>query len=110
LHPIQLYEAAGLLILFLILMMWRKRKAFEGELALTGFMAYSLIRFFLEFVRGDADRGFVLHGWLSISQLVSLVLFVVCAGVLLLQHRWAAGLRGERLEQRQSPDVLKRAA
>jgi prolipoprotein diacylglyceryltransferase len=38
------------------------------------------LRFFLEFYRGDLDRGFV-AGWLSTSQLISLL--IAPAGLLL---------------------------
>jgi phosphatidylglycerol---prolipoprotein diacylglyceryl transferase len=38
---------------------------------------YSLMRFLIEFLRGDLDRGFLFNGVLSTSQFISLVLIGV---------------------------------
>jgi phosphatidylglycerol:prolipoprotein diacylglycerol transferase len=74
LHPTQLYEAAGTLALFYgLLWLWRRR-SFDGQVVLAYCFAYPILRFCLEFYRGDAIRGFVI-GWLSTSQLVSLLIF-----------------------------------
>jgi phosphatidylglycerol:prolipoprotein diacylglycerol transferase len=35
---------------------------------------YAVARFFLEFFRGDADRGFVFGGLLSTSQFIAAIL------------------------------------
>lgn len=39
---------------------------------------YAILRFVLEFYRGDAERGFL--GWFSTSQFISLLLIVFCVG------------------------------
>lgn len=81
-HPTQLYEAAGelllaVLIIRVVLPAVRARRVRQG----TGFFlymgGYSLLRFTVEFFRGD-DRGHLLPG-LSPSQWVSLTAFLAVA-------------------------------
>lgn len=73
-HPVQLYEALILFVLSAILFfVWRKRK-FSGQVFLTYLLAYPIIRFVLEYFRGDLDRG--IYGWFSTSQYLSLGVFV----------------------------------
>jgi len=77
-HPSQLYEAffEGL-VLFLILFWYRKRKRFDGELiALYGFL-YGLFRFGCEFFRApDVQIGFICCGWMTMGQLLSLLMML----------------------------------
>lgn len=56
-HPTQIYEAlVGLLLLGLVL--WqRKTKRFEGQLFYLFVFAYGVIRFALEILRDDEERG-----------------------------------------------------
>jgi len=77
LHPVQLYESALCLMLFLFLRWRLGRKHFGGQIILTYALSYAVIRFFLEFTRGDAVRGFVFGGLLSTSQFVALIVLVV---------------------------------
>ncbi len=72
LHPTQLYESIGTLILFL-LVMWRlTRRHFTGQIILEYLILYATLRFVIEFFRDD-DRGFVLHGLLSTSQFIGIL-------------------------------------
>lgn len=92
LQPVQLYEAAGSLALFLLLSrhalprvrggLWRYGTAFFLYIAL-----YSAMRFGLEFLRGD-DRGAFLSPALSPSQWLSAAGFLAAVAAL--------GLRGVR--------------
>ena len=51
-------------------------------------MLYAATRFFIEFVRGDAERGFVFGGRLSTSQALGLLMAAVaCAGYFTLDRR-----------------------
>ncbi len=77
LHPVQLYESAACLALFLFLVWRARRKRFDGQVILAYTLLYAAARFLLEFVRGDEDRGFILHGLLSTSQFIALLLTVV---------------------------------
>jgi phosphatidylglycerol---prolipoprotein diacylglyceryl transferase len=87
LHPTQLYEATALLILFVGLLFVYKVRRFDGQVALTYFMGYPLIRSVVETFRGDTIRGFVIEDVLSTSQFISLLVFVAAGVVLYLRLR-----------------------
>jgi phosphatidylglycerol---prolipoprotein diacylglyceryl transferase len=78
LHPVQLYESLICLALFFFLVRLARNKRFEGEIILAYTCLYALARYFLEFLRGDADRGFVLGGLLSTSQAIAVVALILC--------------------------------
>jgi phosphatidylglycerol:prolipoprotein diacylglycerol transferase len=59
LHPTQLYEAAGELVIFFVLLWARRRKRFAGAVALLYAALYAGLRFVVEVFRGDAGRGFL---------------------------------------------------
>ncbi len=89
LHPTQLYESFAMLIVFFFLLWLHKRRKFDGQVILLYALLYSVIRFAVEFVRGD-PRGDILGltslTGLSTSQLISLVVGF-CALALLIT-RW----------------------
>ncbi len=82
LHPTQIYESSALFVLFAGLMYVSRNKRFDGQVGLTYFMLYPIIRSIIEVFRGDTVRGFVIDGWLSTSQFISILVFVA-AGVML---------------------------
>jgi phosphatidylglycerol:prolipoprotein diacylglycerol transferase len=58
-HPTQLYESAGELLIFVgLIWLWKQRK-FPGAIALAYAFAYGILRFFIEIFRGDDVRGFL---------------------------------------------------
>jgi phosphatidylglycerol:prolipoprotein diacylglycerol transferase len=77
LHPVQLYESLICLILFCFLVWLTRRKRFHGEIILAYSILYAIARFFLEYLRGDADRGFVLGGLLSTSQFIAIMVVLI---------------------------------
>jgi phosphatidylglycerol:prolipoprotein diacylglycerol transferase len=82
-HPTQLYEALGCLLLTTYLMLWlRPRKRFDGQLMLAFVGLYAVLRFVLEFWRAD-DRGEILG--LSSSQALGIPALLVVA---ILWVRW----------------------
>ncbi len=81
LHPVQLYESFSLFALFLFLRWLWKRRRFEGQIALAYFMAYAVIRSIMETFRGDLVRGFLIPGWISTSQFISIILFIIAAAL-----------------------------
>lgn len=85
LHPVQLYESLACFGLFLFLVWLSKRQRFDGQIILSYAIGYAVCRFFIEFFRGDTDRGFVLAGLLSTSQAIALVVIVV--SIILLATR-----------------------
>lgn len=82
--PVQLFESAVNLALFAVLSAVSFYRHGDGML-ITGlyFILYAAARFMLEFLRGDAVRGFI--GVLSTGQAVSIAVFA--AGVCLLYIR-----------------------
>ncbi|MBQ7347832.1 MAG: prolipoprotein diacylglyceryl transferase [Clostridia bacterium] len=73
--PIQLIETMGLLLIFAILLIvyLKNREKADGTIVLLYLILYPILRFILEFFRGDMERG--KYGWFSTSQWVSLALF-----------------------------------
>ena len=62
----------------------RTRKRFDGQLILMYFCLAGLVRFVVEFFRSPLDyRGQVFFGWMPLTQLIALWLFLVCGGLLL---------------------------
>jgi phosphatidylglycerol:prolipoprotein diacylglycerol transferase len=71
LHPVQLYEALGELLLFVLLSILGRRKRWDGQVLVGYLIGYSLLRLAMETLRGDAARKFVV-GSLSTSQAIAL--------------------------------------
>lgn len=79
-HPSQIYEAIleGLLV-FAILVYIRKRKSFDGQLALMYGILYSTTRIIAEFFRQpDTQLGFIYSNWLTMGILQSLIVLAIC--------------------------------
>ncbi|MGH9449500.1 MAG: prolipoprotein diacylglyceryl transferase [Terriglobia bacterium] len=74
-YPVQLFESALTLIIFLILLWFYKRKRRDGQIFVMYLMLYAVARFFLEYYRGDPDRGFFFHHTLSTAQMVAIIAF-----------------------------------
>jgi phosphatidylglycerol:prolipoprotein diacylglycerol transferase len=85
LHPVQLYEAGGELLLFFLLSLLGRRKRWDGQVLVAYLLGYSLLRFTVELWRGDAVRKFVVAG-LSTSQAIAIAA-ALFAGLLLLLRR-----------------------
>jgi phosphatidylglycerol:prolipoprotein diacylglycerol transferase len=90
LHPTQLYESFAMLLVFLFLLWLHKRKRFSGQVILAYALLYSIIRFSIEFVRGD-PRGDILGlttlTGLSTSQMISIVIGVSALIILIVRRR-----------------------
>ena len=79
-HPSQIYEAIleGLLV-FAILVYFRKRKTFDGQLALMYGILYSIARIIAELFREpDYQLGFLYSNWLTMGILQSIIVLGVC--------------------------------
>ncbi len=85
LHPTQLYEMVLELANFFLLAWVLRRKRFDGQVIGTYMFVYGFARYFLEFLRDDPERGSVLHGFMSGTQLLAIGL--VIAGGLLWMRR-----------------------
>jgi len=70
-HPVQLYSALFLFLLFVIIVKYVK---FEYRVS-AYFIGYGGFRFLIEFLRGD-PRIFLISNKISLSQFISLIFFV----------------------------------
>ncbi|MEP2670063.1 MAG: prolipoprotein diacylglyceryl transferase [Cyclobacteriaceae bacterium] len=77
LHPTQLYESAFIFSLMGLLVWISNRKQFDGQLFLIYLILYSIGRSFLEILRGDEERGFIIQDVLSHSQFISIMVIAV---------------------------------
>lgn len=73
-HPVQLYEAFLNLVIFIILVAYDRKKHPTGLVFALYLFLYALVRFMLEFLRGD-DRGGFFIG-LSPSQLLAIIAII----------------------------------
>ncbi|WP_152018727.1 prolipoprotein diacylglyceryl transferase [Aliarcobacter butzleri] len=88
-HPSQIYEAIleGLFV-FLILAFYRKRKTFDGELALMYGILYAIARIIAEFFRQpDSQLGFLVGEWLTMGILQSLIILMICVGFYVVRRK-----------------------
>jgi len=81
LHPTQLYESLGEFLNFLILITLRRHQSFKGQLFWTYIALYSVLRFVVEFFRGDVARGYIIAG-VSVSQAISMI--IGCAAMVVI--------------------------
>lgn len=81
--PAQIYSSIVLLLLFLVLIELRQRKFFTGYVFVSYLILDSILRFFLDFLRGDTP-GIVLG--LKLSQLISVGIFII--GIILYVIRY----------------------
>jgi phosphatidylglycerol:prolipoprotein diacylglycerol transferase len=92
LHPVQLYEAIGNLLIAGALAWLHRRRRFDGQVFAVYLMSYGLLRGVMEIFRADNQLRFF-GGRISTAQMISAAM--VIAGVALwrrLQNRGAGGL------------------
>lgn len=77
--PVQLLEALCLLILFSLLLFLLLKGKFAGKLMAVYLSSYAVLRFCLEFLRGDEIRGHFLmlstSQWISLATLLGVLLY-----------------------------------
>lgn len=86
-HPTQLYEAAALAVLAILLLRWRRRRVPDRVVLARYLVSAGAIRFAIEFVRINAH----IAGPLTLAQLWSLAL--VLSGLLLMTLRRESALQ-----------------
>ena len=72
-HPTFLYESISTLVIFIILMKMSKNRKYSGQITCYYLIMYSFIRTIIEGIRVDS----LMLGNLRISQVVSIILFIV---------------------------------
>ena len=100
---IPLYPTQPILLLtgisIFAILMWRySRKSRDGEIFVLYLALYAVARFFIEFLRGDEDRGFVFNHLLSTSQFIAILAFATAVWMALIlrrkparQQAWVSG-------------------
>jgi phosphatidylglycerol---prolipoprotein diacylglyceryl transferase len=79
-HPTQIYEAVLNLGLYALLVWLFRHRKFQGQVFAGYLIGFAVLRFFIEFFRGDYSRHY-LGDWATPAQLVSLL--VLGAGLVL---------------------------
>ncbi len=82
-YPVQLIEAAGLFLIYVISKKLLDKERGRERAALVYLIGYSLLRFFNEFLRGDEIRG--LYSGLATSQWISLVIIGVTLVIVMMR-------------------------
>ena len=77
-HPTFLYEGLWNLALLIFLLLYRKKKKFDGELAMIYVAGYGLGRFWIEWMRTDS----LMIGGLKVSQVVAAICFFLALAVI----------------------------
>lgn len=102
LYPTQLFEAGGEFMNFLLLLMLYRHKKFDGQVFWLYPALYSMLRFVVEFFRGDAARGIWFGGVISTSQIIAVLMF--CGSLFMLwwlgRRATAAGASGPTEKQK----------
>lgn len=83
-HPTFLYESFWCLCILILIQIFKRKKAFQGEVFLWYITAYAFGRFFIEGLRKDQ---LLINGTnIAVSQLLSAVLFVLGITLILLNR------------------------
>ena len=88
-HPSQLYEAflEGIVV-FLILVYFRNRKKFDGQLAIMYGIFYTIARIIAEFYRQpDPQIGFIAGNWLTMGILQSGAILLICLTIFAIKSK-----------------------
>lgn len=84
-HPTFLYESLWNLGLLLLMLWYRKRKKFDGEMFFIYLLGYGLGRSWIEGLRTDQLKLF--GSGIPVSQCLSLILAITALSVLVWKHR-----------------------
>lgn len=82
-HPTQLYEAAGNLLIFAGLSAFYRRKRFDGQVWWLYVLTYGVLRFAVEFYRGDYDNYWL--GVFTLGHIIAAGMVVAALGALKIQ-------------------------
>ena len=86
-YPTFLFEALWNLAILIFIFLYRRKKKYDGELALIYIMGYGLGRFWIEGIRTDT----LMIGPFKISQVVAFICFFGALGVMIYNRKRIAG-------------------
>ena len=86
-HPVQLYEMAGALMVFALLIVWRKRLKAPGSLLALSFILTLSVRFLTEFFRDPLAHSIGGNYWWVMNSTQWGIILVAAALVLVLLRR-----------------------
>jgi len=87
LYPTQPIMSLASLSIFAILIWRYSKKSRDGEIFVLYLVLYAMTRYFIEFLRGDEDRGFVFHHLLSTSQFIAILALATAVWMALILRR-----------------------
>lgn len=88
LFPTQLMESGGEFLIFCVLLLLSRYKRFDGQVFGLYLILYAVLRFILEFFRGDLVRGVYFGGAISTSQIIAIIIAVIAlAGMVIGQSK-----------------------
>jgi phosphatidylglycerol:prolipoprotein diacylglycerol transferase len=90
-HPTQLYEMAGDVVLCVLLTLAFRYRRRAGDVFLLYFLLYSAERFVLEFIRTEPRD--VLGGLTTVHQLVAGLMFLAAAAAMVFARKWLPEVR-----------------
>lgn len=85
-HPTQLYESFGELLVFLYLLQLEKRKPFDGYIFWIFVILAATVRYIDDFFRYYEPSVYILNG-LTINQLISLILILIAGTALFIMTK-----------------------
>ena len=94
-HPTQLYEVAGNVTLFLGLSAFAKHKRFDGQVWWLYVLGYGVLRFVVEFFRGDYEKYY--FGVFTLGHVLAAIMIVASLAAL---TRFHSGARAKAKIQR----------
>ena len=86
-HPLFFYESIWCLLLLVFLLIYNRRKSFQGELFLRYLAGYGLGKAVIEWLR--TDPLYIPNTKISVSLTVSVALFLICEIMAAVRHRLA---------------------
>lgn len=83
-HPTQLYESLAGIVLLILVLTVRRRQQVSGQALAAFAVGYGLLRYAIEMVRADADRGAI--GPWSTSQFIAIATIVAASALLYVRR------------------------
>jgi len=99
LHPTQIYHALADLAILAITTTLMRRRRFEGQVFWVYVLSYAVLRFVVEFFRGDTVRGLYFGQRLSTSQIIAVPAAILAIAALVHLGRRAPASARRRVSR-----------